>query len=310
MPRIDVDASIDIAAPIERVRAVLVDFNTWPSWSPWLYIEPEAIVDYRGEPGQPGHGYDWRGEKVGQGGMTLLETSDDRIRCDLQFLKPFKSEAKVDFDAAPNAAPTSTHVTWSMQSSLPIFLFWMTGTMTGMIRSDYRRGLTMLKDYIETGSVPSRSELQPIGAVDAADHLALHASAALPALSDSMGDAFAQVSAQAADSINGAPFTVYRKMDMRRDRCDYTVGLPVAGGATPHAPVQRGQRPACDALSLVHTGAYRHLGSAWAMLMAEARHRKLKPVRGQPPFEIYLDDPAVTPESDLRTQLYYPTRAA
>ena len=138
MPKVNVEASIDIAAPAERVHAVLVDFNTWPTWSPWLYLEPEAKITYRGVVGATGHGYDWVGIKTGAGAMTLLHSSLERIDCDLQFLKPFKSEAEVAFklEAVDNE---KTRLTWTMKSGLPFFMFWMKASMISMIKTDFQR---------------------------------------------------------------------------------------------------------------------------------------------------------------------------
>jgi len=120
MTKIDVEATIEICAPAEKIRHALIDFNTWPIWSPWLYIEPETQVTYRGEVGQAGHGYDWVGKKTGAGSMTLLSSTDCHIACDLQFLKPFKSEAKVAFDIQA-IDDGQSRVTWSMKSSLPFY---------------------------------------------------------------------------------------------------------------------------------------------------------------------------------------------
>ena len=41
-----VKRSLEIAAPRESVFATIVDFKSWPQWSPWLIHEPNADITY------------------------------------------------------------------------------------------------------------------------------------------------------------------------------------------------------------------------------------------------------------------------
>lgn len=311
MLAIKAQASIEIAASVESIKSILVNFRTWPVWSPWLCLEPDAQVEYRGTKGQVDHGYDWNGRKVGAGGMTLTHISDTEVGCDLVFLKPFKSIASVRFEFQKIDAD-QTLVTWYMNSRLPIFLFFMTGTMSGMIRSDYRRGLAMLKDYVEDGQVPSHSAVEGIVELDAVDYVGCSATTPLSGISDSMKTSFGQLySGLNAGSFvsSGKPFCFYRRMDYKRDTCQYTSAVPVAGRSELPALLVAGRRPACKALKVVHTGAYRHLGNAWSMLMSEARHGQLKVLKSISPFESYFDDPETIPAAQLVTELYLPLRS-
>lgn len=310
MPTLNVSASIDIATPIQQVHRALVDFNTWPAWSPWLYMEPDATVSYRGSPGELNHGYDWNGKKVGSGGMTLTKTSDVRIECDLQFLKPFKSEADVAFDLQ-SLADTNTRVSWHMKSSLPFFLFWMKATMSGMIQSDYDRGLNLLKDYLELKKITSTSQLTEISDVDPIHYVGSRGSTNMKDIAQAMGASFSAV-VKLIDSesiqVNGVPLTIYNKMDIKRGVCHYTAALPTADPVSAKQPFVAATIPACRALKVVHTGPYRHLGNAWYVLMGEARFKKLKIRKSVPPFEIYLNDPDTTQEEELITELYLPVQ--
>ena len=310
MPALNVQSSIEIAASVGQVRKVLVDFRTWPVWSPWLYLEPDTPVTYRGDAGKSGHGYDWEGDKIGAGGMTLVDSTDERINCDLQFLKPFKSSASVRFDLQ-SIAPVNTRVTWLMDSSLPFFMFWMKADMAGMIRSDYRRGLLMLKDYIENRSVSSNSEVMGHATVDELAYAGLQTTAAFTELSASMEKAYGELFSHCrenASDVQGNPFCIYNKMDMKQDMCTYTVALPVSKNVPVNAPFLSTVRPECTAYKVVHTGAYRHLGNAWSMLMSEAKHHKLKVNKSLPPFERYLNDPDSVDEHSLITELYLPLK--
>lgn len=311
MPKFNVVSSIDIAASLERVREVLVDFNTWPVWSPWLYMEPETRVTVRGEAGQTGHGYDWFGIKTGSGGMTLLSWSDTRIDCDLQFLTPFKSEAEVAFDIQP-INDGETRVTWHMNSSLPFFMFWMKPLMMGMIKADYYRGLLLLKDYVETGKICSATTLD--GIVDAGQiyYVGSRVETDMFEMRSAIGDSFQQlITASNAGqfSVRGSPVCFYNLMDLKTHRCDYTAAVPTFDPTPVEAPFVSAVRPACKALKVIHAGPYRHLGNAWSLIMAEAKEQKLKILKSQPPFERYLNSPLEVVENDLITEIYLPIKA-
>lgn len=310
MPALQTQASTDIGVPMERVHAALVDFHTWPVWSPWLYLEPETEVTYRGEVAQPGHGYDWVGNKVGAGGMTLTDFDDQRIACDLQFLKPFKSFARVYFDLS-EIEPGVTRITWHMDSRLPFFMFFMKNTMVGMIRSDYRRGLALLKDYLESGQIRSHSEFVGTVSVDECHFVGRRGNASLPTIADALEVAFEALDSAeqtAGFQRSGNALCFYDRMDYKSDSCSFTAALPVADGVPDPPSLMTGHRPACSALKVVHTGDYHHLGSAWAMLISESRHRKLKASRTVSPFEVYISDPAQVPGPERVTELFLPLR--
>ncbi|MEL6389833.1 MAG: SRPBCC family protein, partial [Bacteroidota bacterium] len=152
MPKMHIHRTIDINAPKEDIKAVLTDFNQWQEWSPWLIAEPAAKVEIADD----AQSYRWTGARTGEGEMAITSTTDDLIKYDLRFIKPWKSESKVTFGL--HAQEDHTKVSWTMDSSLPFFLFWMKKSMEAFVGSDYDRGLNMLKKKIETGSVPSKLE--------------------------------------------------------------------------------------------------------------------------------------------------------
>jgi len=313
MPALATEASLRIDAPMMRVSEAITDFHGWPSWSPWLYIEPGAKVDYRGEPGTTGHGYSWTGERVGAGSMSLASVTPDRIEMDLTFLKPFKSTAAVAFDLKKSGS--STDVTWQMNSSLPFFLFFMRDSMVAMIRADYDRGLLMLKDILEQGSLPSSTVSMGIVDMPEVAFVGHGGTTSMKQLGDAIAKSYgiaASAIHEAGNAIGGQPFTQYHKLNKKASTCLYTAPLPLskplASGVTIDLPAVAGHRAACRALKVVHTGAYRHIGNAWSTLQAELKASKLKPGKSPPPFEIYRNDPDTTPEGELITEIFMPLR--
>lgn len=303
VPKFHIEKSIEINAPAERVRQSILDYHQWEIWSPWLCMEPSAKIDFEATAATPGHAYSWEGDMVGAGRMELAGSDGNTDHMDLTFLKPFKSTAKVKFETT--AIDTdNTRVTWHMDSGLPFFMFFMVGTMKAMIGMDYDRGLKMLKQYIETGTVSSNIEI--IGVVDmpALHYAGVSSESQLSKISDSMTASFTQLIKSSKDKITdefcGA---IYTDMNIKTQHCHYTAIAPVAeSDAT-------GSIPDCRALKVVHTGDYQHLGNAWATANTYQRHNKFKKNKQLPPFELYLNDPQKTPAKDLITEVFIPVNA-
>ena len=121
---------------------MISDFNTWPSWSPWLSQEPDCPVENSGKPGESGHKQSWNRKKIGAGYIELAEVVPGRtLEYTLYFIKPWKSHSTAAF--AFDQEGNGTRVRWSMEGTLPIFLFFMKKKMSAMVGSDYERGLAM-----------------------------------------------------------------------------------------------------------------------------------------------------------------------
>jgi effector-binding domain-containing protein len=310
MPAFDLVTSIEVDAPIQQVRDTISNFETWPAWSPWLFMEPECTPTYKGTAGEPGHGYDWDGRKIGSGGMVLTSLTDNRMDSDLQFLKPFKSQAKVGFDFK-DLGENRTEVSWSMGSSLPFFMFFMVNKMKAFIKNDYDRGLRMLKDYLEQGSVPTAVSDDGIVEAPAVTYVGKRSNTTLPQIAESMGTAFlaAYNAAVAAGSEpNDAPMAIYHHMDLVSGNIDYTAAVPVAEMVNVDGTFECSNRAATTAYRLIHTGAYRHLGNAWAKAFNDIKFLKRKPSKNIPPMEVYKNDPDNTPENELITEIVIPLK--
>ena len=143
-----VERSIVIDQSAESIFTQISDFTTWPSWSPWLSQEPECRVEITGLPGEPGHTQYWDGKKIGSGHIELVERNPGRkLDYNLYFIKPWKSNSKAAFTFEQEGE--ATRVVWSMEGTLPIFLFFMKKKMSAMVGSDYERGLAMMKEQLE-----------------------------------------------------------------------------------------------------------------------------------------------------------------
>ncbi len=309
MPAIRVSRSIVIKHSEEMVFDTVADFGTWTRWSPWLCIDPQAVVTVSDDPHSVGSTYQWTGELVGAGEIKHVHLDrPQRIVQRLQFLKPFKSKAEVEFEFA--SVPGGTKLTWSMRSSLPWFLFWMRAQMETMIGMDYDRGLKMLKELIETGEVLSKTEVLGVETVDGLSLVGARGSAPMNDISSAMDSVITTVDeslARAGIAKSETMASAYHSCDFKDSgRLAFTTGYVLPESVTVAEPLIRCEIPAGKMLHVRHVGSYQNLGNAWNGAYQYAKFKKLKLAR-QDAYEIYVNDPT-TPASQRITDIYLPVK--
>ena len=74
----------------------------------------------------------WDGKSVGNGEMDIdNDQLNKRIDYTLTFLKPFKAVSPVSFDFESKEG--GVEITWIMEGSVPVFLFFMTKMMSAFL---------------------------------------------------------------------------------------------------------------------------------------------------------------------------------
>jgi DNA gyrase inhibitor GyrI len=307
MPAIRINKTQVIDKPVDEVYASVRDFKQWPAWSPWLIMEPDCALSYADD----GTSYNWDGKVIGTGQMQIVaEDAPQSIDYQLSFIKPWKSEAKVRFAFAQKDG--GTEVSWSMDSKLPFFMFMMTRMMTAFVGMDYERGLSMLKDYLETGSVPSKLDFIGREKFDGFAYVGIETHCAMADIGPAMESDMQRLGAWREESGTepaGPPFSIYKKWDMVKNQTTYVMGVPVSAPASDlPSGLTGGSLAAGEVFKIKHTGPYRHLGNAWSAGYAYARAKVFAEDKKGPHFEIYEGDPTETPENELDTVLYFPVK--
>ncbi|WP_420319149.1 SRPBCC family protein [Ekhidna sp.] len=307
MPRLQVERSIKINAPIQVVYPAINDFNKWVKWSPWLIMDPDAKVTIA----EDGRSYEWEGKRVGAGKMKIRqEREDEYIHFDLHFLKPWKSISSTSMHL--KSIDEGTEVTWTMDSSLPFFMFWMKKMMSAYIEADYERGLDMLKSFVEQGEIHSKLEFEGSSDFIGCNWIGIKTDCSLEVVGTSMEADYGMLKAYSEENdglVNGPFFTIYHRWDIVRQGVSYVAAMPV--NSIPNDLPQNftsGTIAKTETYKLKHVGAYKHLGNAWSTLYAMHRNKELKPRKGLMPFEVYQNDPQSTPEKDLITEIHFPVK--
>ena len=147
MPSFSQTHETTIAAPPATVHALVADFREWQKWSPWEGLDPDLERDYSGE--GVNQRYRWSGNKqAGEGEMRMTGLTPERIDLDLEFIKPFKAQNKIDFVLTPEG--DGTRVAWTMSGHRNVLLAAMgKAFFDKAIAKDFDRGLASLKAEAE-----------------------------------------------------------------------------------------------------------------------------------------------------------------
>lgn len=145
-----VERSLQVAAPPERVLALLLDFHRWALWSPWENIDPTMQRSFSGEPSGVGAVYAWSGNgKAGAGRMEIRDAQPGLVLIQIDFSKPFVAHNTVEFTLVGQGE--GTQLCWAMYGPSPFVskLMGLVVNMDRMIGRDFEKGLANLQAALQ-----------------------------------------------------------------------------------------------------------------------------------------------------------------
>lgn len=156
---LDVQRETVIHAPAEAIQPLVSDFRNWQRWSPYEKLDPDMSKTFSEPSSGPGASYAWDGNnKAGAGRMEITESSRERVRIALDFLRPMECKSAAEFTFLPEN--DSTRVIWSM-SGKNQFAARVAGlflNMDELIGKDFEEGLATLKAVSEAGQSASNMD--------------------------------------------------------------------------------------------------------------------------------------------------------
>lgn len=303
MPAIIVDKSIYVDVKPSEAYEKLMNFNHWKDWSPWTIAEKNAKITVD----ENDKHYHWVGELVGEGEMRIHGSNvNESIDVDLSFIKPFKSKAKVSFIFKPEGDGTRIH--WTLDNKMPFFMFFMKKLMTVMIGMDYKRGLTMLKEYLEEGKVKSNLNIIGNSKIEKVDYIGINTTCSMDAIGENMTKDFTELMNFAKENnleVDGYGFSIYHEWKLAKNETSYTAAIPMK--KTPNnlpENILSGSIPATKTFAVKHTGPYHHIGNAWTAIFMRDRAKVFKKNKKFHPVELYLNSPETTPQEELITEIH------
>jgi hypothetical protein len=139
-----------IKASPEKVFEQVNEFRNWENWSPWIEMEPTAVLTYGENTEGEGAFYRWDGKKTGSGSCTILRSAPTfAVDVALEFEKPMKSSARADFNLVPEG--DGTRVSWIMSGTNHFIakFFGVVFNSEKMISKSFDRGLEKIAQLVE-----------------------------------------------------------------------------------------------------------------------------------------------------------------
>jgi effector-binding domain-containing protein len=99
----------------------------------------------------------------------------------------------------------------------------------------------------------------------------------------------------------GAPFVGYFSLDMQN--MDVEIGIPVSKKLPEKEDIKASEIPAGNYASSIYTGPYDKIEPAYTVLTEWAEENGYQ--TSGIAYELYIDDPGVTPPDELRTQILF-----
>jgi uncharacterized protein YndB with AHSA1/START domain len=146
-----IQRSAVIAAPPEKIFAVINDHHQWGAWSPWEKPDPAMKRTYSGAASGKGAIYEWDGNnQIGAGRSEIVDSvPPSKITMTLDMIRPFEAHNMVEFTLNPKDG--STNVSWAMHGPQPYMMKVMSIIMNSdkMVGGQFETGLGNLKTLAE-----------------------------------------------------------------------------------------------------------------------------------------------------------------
>lgn len=150
------------AAP-SYAHAIVNDFHGWKRFNPWDKIDPNQKGEFGGAASGRGATFSWSGnDEVGEGHMTIEESTPEAIRIKQEFIKPFPGFATIRFSFKPFAG--GTEIIWAMDGTNDFTgkAVCLVMSLDEMIGTKFEEGLARLKasaeDDAKQAGVPAGKE--------------------------------------------------------------------------------------------------------------------------------------------------------
>ncbi len=148
----EVSRSVTINAPAAAIFPFVNSMQATEKWSPWLSRDPETKLAYSGPEAGVGNTLNWSSEhpQVGSGSQEIIESVENQfVRTALDFGS--MGTANASFTLQPEG--DQTEISWGFESDLGMnpMSRWMGLMMDEWVGSDYERGLSNLKELVESG---------------------------------------------------------------------------------------------------------------------------------------------------------------
>jgi len=302
---ITVTRSAVIKAPKERVFEHIVNFKSWPKWSPWSEKDTAIKITYSGTDGQPGSSYHWIGQEhiTGEGEMKNTAVEGTKMNYELNVMKPWEMESVGTFSVKDTTG--GSKVTWTLTKHTPFPGNAMMAfvKMDKYLGGDFELGLANLKKVVESSAPPAT--IAEIKEVDYPEHLfeGIRKSVGWDELQKFFSESYSLIGKGLGPAITGSAAGLFYQWDTVNKRTDVLAAFPVKDTTTPVVGAVFARVPASKAYMAAHKGGYSSEKNEHEAL---GKYMSAKGARPSLVIEEYMVGPFQEPDSNKWvTNIYY-----
>lgn len=306
--RLHIEKSVEINAPADIVFEQFNTLQNWEQWSPWVKMDPQSKREYFGSGAGVGSGYTWKGEKTGEGKLTITESNPyTSIVTELE-MRGEKVYPGFNFEESGG----KTKVTWYFDSDAGWNPFgrYMNLMVKGMLGHQFEQGLNDVKQIVESMPVPEEGEPIVIEEVitDSTFYLSIRDTANIESIGMKLGQGYGLLQQEITKQklqMAGAPFAIYYSDS--ETEFDMDIALATDKPGKDAGRIKAGILPAGKHIVAHYFGAYEETPVAHRAIISYIQKNGLS-VNG-PPREHYITDPMAEPDTaKWQTDIYYPVK--
>lgn len=178
---------------------------------------------------------------------------------------------------------------------------------------DFERGLKMLKEYVEDGTVTSKSIYSGEQSYQEFYVLGKKTNCKILDISNRIRADFEELNHHLKNQTVSNPefmTTVSHKHDIPNGHCEFTAGYCYTSAENLKIPsgYQLIKMNSHKGLTVDHFGSYQYMSNPWSMAASYQRGKKKKLLKSIPMYEIYKALPDGRAEKDLHTQIVIPVK--
>jgi effector-binding domain-containing protein/uncharacterized protein YndB with AHSA1/START domain len=307
--KIHLERSIVMNAPQEVVFKKINSLKNFNSWSPFYDLDTNAKYTFEGPDEGVGSKFSWESPKsdVGTGSMTITESKpNESVTNSISF--GGHGEGSSTWQLTPEDGGTKMTWAFNMDAGMNPFERLMGGLMMDkMLGQMYDKGLSKLKNQVESNPAPVEKEIQiEATTVQAMNYLAVRDTASLSTIGQKLGMHYKRIGdVMKKQKLNmaGPPFTIY----YTESKTNWELGaaIPTDKPGKADGPVKPGMIKAGNAVVAHYYGDYMKMSSAYeAIKKWITENHKTK---NGAPWEVYVTDPGTEKDTTKwQTDIYFP----
>lgn len=312
--KINVEKEIIIDKPISEIRNYLTNSKLTNLWSPWYVLEPNAKYEHSSQEITVWYKNSWNWDFIWKWVQICKQLQKNKlIDYDIFFEKPFKSKSESSFFLEDY--DKKTKITWKMRSNMPFFLFFLKSSMEMFIWMDFDRWLKMLKSLVENWNIFTKSEVNSQMDFPEIYYIGIRNIASTQSIGEQMKSDYTTLydfAKQNNINLTQPPLSIYNKVDFKTDKYDYTAIFPISidqfNSILIKDNIIKDKILSSKVFKFTHYWNYEFLWNTWTLAFIYFRTKKIKITSSCMWYEKYLNDPQITKENDLITEIYIPIK--